>query len=356
MNLSYVLPLRSEAPAVDGELTEYLRRISGLAEVLVVDGSPPRAFAAHAAAWGGFVRHLPVDADLVSPNGKVGGVMTGVRHASHERVVLADDDVRYDAASLAAVAAALEDVHVVRPQNYFSPLPWHARWDTGRILLNRVLGGDWPGTLAVRRSALLATDGYDGSVLFENLELVRTVVAAGGREELADDVYVLRRPSSQRQFFDQRVRQAYDELARPGRMAVQLAVLPAAVTLAKRRRWGWLAAGALGVAAVAEAGRRKRGAGKVFPASASLMAPLWLLERGVCSWLALGTRVLNGGVRYRDARLARAATPEAELRARHAGKLSSTSTSMGLNEPLFDSSAEQAVTPTTMSISARSSR
>ncbi|MBV9772433.1 MAG: glycosyltransferase family 2 protein [Gemmatimonadetes bacterium] len=358
MRISYVLPLRSSAPQLDAEFTGYLRRIAERAELLVVDGSPPEVFAAHRAAWGSFARHLPVDPELATPNGKVGGVLTGVRHASHERVVIADDDVRYDPASLAAVAAALDHAEVVRPQNYFAPLPWHALWDTGRILLNRATDGDWPGTLAVRRSALLATGGYDGGVLFENLELVRTVVAAGGRERLAREVLVLRRPCDASHFYGQRVRQAYDEFARPGRLAVQLAVVPAVAALAASGRWGTLvaAAAAAAVAALAEAGRRRDGGTRVFPAGASLLAPGWLLERGVCAWLAVGRRLLRGGVRYRDSTLRRAATPVRELRRRHAGALSSTSTSIGLNEPLLDSSAEHAVTPTTMSISARSSR
>lgn len=321
VEISYVLPLRSDRPLLDDELTAYLRRIAGLAELLVVDGSAPPVFAAHAAAWGGFARHLPVDEDLAAPNGKVGGVLTGIRHARHERVVVADDDVRYDEAPLRAVAAALGTAHVVRPQNVFAPLPWHARWDTGRILLNRVLGGDWPGTLALRRSALLATGGYDGSVLFENLEMVRTVVAAGGREALRDDIFVTRRPSTARHFLGQRVRQAYDELARPGRLAAQLAVVPAVAALVASRRWGALAAAAAGVAALAETGRRRHGAHRVFPASATLLAPCWLLERGVCSWVAVGSRLLKGGVGYRGNVLARAATPMAELRRRHGGSL-----------------------------------
>jgi hypothetical protein len=353
--LSYILPLRSEAPLLDGELTGYLRSIAGLGELLIVDGSPPRVFAAHAAAWSGFARHLPVDADLVTANGKVGGVLTGVRHASCERLVLADDDVRHDAASLRALVAALDDAEVVRPQNYFDPLPWHARWDTGRILLNRALGGDWPGTLGVRRSALLATGGYDGAVLFENLELVRTVTAAGGRERLDRFLLVPRRPSSARHFWGQRVRQAYDELARPPRLAAQLAILPAVATLAARGRWGALAAAVAATVALAEWGRRRDGGRKVFPASTALMAPLWAMERGFCSWLALGAR-LRGGVRYREGRLLRAATPARVLRRRHAGAISSSSTSIGLKAPLLDSSAEHAVTPTMSSISARRSR
>jgi hypothetical protein len=357
MFISYILPLRSETALHGGGLTEYLRWLAAHAEVLVVDGSAPDVFARHAAQWGGFVRHLPVDAARATPMGKVGGVLTGVDHATHERIVIADDDVRYDLEGLHAVARLLDEAHVVRPQNYFHPLPWHARWDTGRTLLNRASGGDWPGTLAVRRSALRATGGYDGAVMFENLELVRTVLAAGGRERVAQDVFVLRHPPEARHFLNQRVRQAYDEWARPARLAFQLAALPALAAVARRGGWKGVAAAALGVAAVAEWGRRRDGGAEYFPASSSLLAPGWLfVERGVCSWLAVGERVLHGGVRYRGSVLRRAATPPAELRRRHAGALASTSTSIGLNEPLLESSAEHAVTPTTMSISALSSR
>ena len=113
----------------------------------------------------------------------------------------------------------------------------------------------------------------------------------------------------------------------------------------------------MSTAAVAEWGRRRDGGAEYFPASSSLLAPGWLfVERGVCSWLAVAERVLHGGVRYRGSVLPRAATPVGELRRRYAGALASTSTSIGLNDPLLESSAEHAVTPTTMSISARSSR
>src|SRR6185437_5616524 len=181
--LTYILPIKSAVPQTGEEMTAYVCWLTERAETIVVDGSPPAVFGAHAA-------------DLVTSMGKVGGVLTGLRLASHERIIIADDDVRYDDNTLARVASALDTAEVVRPQNYFSPLPWHARWDTGRMLLNRLTGGDWPGTLGVRRSVLRATGGYDGRALFENLELVRTVVAAGGREATLPGVYVLRRPST----------------------------------------------------------------------------------------------------------------------------------------------------------------
>ncbi|MDQ6886811.1 MAG: glycosyltransferase family 2 protein [Gemmatimonadota bacterium] len=315
--VSYILPIKVASPQVAGELTNYLRWLAARVETIVVDASPPSVFAAHALEWGSVVHHLPPAPELATPMGKVGGVLTGIAIASHERIIIADDDVRYDNDSLRAVAAALTRAHVVRPQNYFDPLPWHARWDTGRMLLNRVTGGDWPGTLGVRRSILSATGGYDGRALFENLELVRTVVAVGGRERVLPSAYVLRRPSTSSHFLSQRVRQAYDELARPLRLTAQLAILPLALSLAARGRWRSILAGAAAVAGVAELGRRRAGGRRVFPASASLLAPAWVAERSLCIWLALGARVLLGGVPYRGTFLRHAATPMRVLRARH---------------------------------------
>jgi hypothetical protein len=320
VTLSYILPLRSSRSRADSELTAYLRWLAARAEVLVVDGSPTEVFQEHAAAWGDFVVHLPPAPDLLNPtgNGKVGGVLTGVRHASHERLVIADDDVRYDDDGLRRVVMLLAEADVVRPQNYFEPLPWHAWVDTARTLLNRVSGGDWPGTLGVRRSVLLATGGYDGDVMFENLELVRTVQAAGGTEAVPLDLFVRRAPPDTGHFWNQRVRQAYDEFARPVRMTAFLVLLPLAASLGAKRRWRSLACGALASVALAEWGRQRGSGAAVFPAGTSLLAPVWLLERGACAWLALGSRLLLGGVRYRGNILARAATPERELRRRHA--------------------------------------
>jgi hypothetical protein len=318
--ISYILPLRSDVARHDGDLTPYLRAMSRLAEVIVVDGSPAAVFSSHAAAWGVVVRHVAPDPALRTPMGKVGNVLTGLSLASHERVVIADDDVRYDAATLRRVADALDEAAVVRPQNYFDPIPWHGYWDTGRTLLNRVSGGDWPGTLAVRRSVLRRTGGYDGRAMFENLELVRTVIAAGGREAVLLDAYVARRPSTARHFWSQRVRQAYDELARPARLGAQLCVLPGTALLGLFGGAPAIGAAALAVAAVAEAGRHRAGGWRVFPALASLLAPVWLAERAITSWIALGARLVLGGVPYRGTVLRHAATPMRVLRARHAAR------------------------------------
>lgn len=312
IDAEYVLPLRWADDSGLDELVAYLTGLRELVEVTVVDGSAPERFAAHARAFPAGVRHLPVE-PWPGRNGKVAGVMTGLRTARHDRVVLADDDVRYDEGALRAVVGMLDSADLVRPQNVFAPAPWHARWDTGRSLLNRALGHDYPGTLAVRRNVVVAAGGYDGDVLFENLELIRTVQATGGRVVAADRIGVARRPPDVRHFLGQRVRQAYDDLAQPARLVAELAVLPL-VVLALRRP-ARLLLGAAAVVALAEVGRRRGGGRLLFPATAALWAPLWLAERAVCVWLALGARA-RGGVRYSDGRLRRAATPLRTLRRR----------------------------------------
>ncbi|MBA2687997.1 MAG: glycosyltransferase family 2 protein [Gemmatimonadaceae bacterium] len=315
-SVTYVLPIRSSVPRLDADFRDYLGYIAGLTEVVVVDGSSVPVFEEHARTWGRNVLHIRPHADLATPMGKVGGVLTGMRVASNSRIIIADDDIRYDEDGIAAVANALDNADVVRPQNYFSPRPWHALWDSGRILLNRISGGDWPGTLGVQRERVMLAGGYDGTAMFENLELVRTVLASGGRECLLLDTFVARRPSTTRHFLSQRVRQAYDEFARPARLLVQLALLPIAIIAFIVGGWHPLGYASAAIIALAEIGRRRGSGANVFPFTASLIAPAWVIERAICAWLALGARVFLGGVPYRGAILRKAATPLSELRAR----------------------------------------
>jgi hypothetical protein len=299
----YVLPLRWRDDAELADLTAYLRRLSQMIDITVVDGSADELYAVHE-------RWLSPYARVVRPgawpgrNGKVRGVMTGLNLARHEAVVIADDDVRYDREALLAAVGRLRAGDLVAPQNVFVEWPWHARWDTARQLVNRAFASDYPGTLVVRRSAVLP-QGYDGDVLFENLELMRTVRARGGTVQRADDLFVGRRPPSAGHFLNQRVRQAYDDFAQPARLVVEAALLPALITL--RRRPAALAAAALLAVGVAERGRRRLGGARRFPVSSALWAPVWLLERAVCVWLAILQRV-RGGVRYGDGRILRAAS------------------------------------------------
>lgn len=193
---SYVLPLKWDHDTSRAELaglTAYLSELAAHTEVIVVDGSPPELFAAHRQAWVGIAHHVPPAPEHAALNGKVAGVHTGVHLAPTEHVVIADDDVRYQVEALDAVCRLLDDADLVGPQNVFDPLPWHAAWDASRSLLNRALAADYPGTFGLRRSTFVAMGGYDGNVLFENLELMRTVRVFGGRVLRPLDIYVARR-------------------------------------------------------------------------------------------------------------------------------------------------------------------
>ncbi len=323
--VSYVLPLRWTEPGPIEELAGYLRALRDeVDEILVVDGSPALVFEANAVALRGVAGHLAPHADLDFPMGKVNGVITGVRECSCERIVLADDDVRYDPPALRRAVELLDEADLVRPQNYFDVLPWHARWDTARSLLNRVFTGDitfpvgdFPGTLAVRRGGFQASGAYDGEALFENLELMRTIRAAGGVVLTPLDLYVARQPPNAAHFYSQRVRQAYDDFAIPVRLAAFLAVIPLGAELLRRGRGRWLAGAALASVGVAEFGRRRAGGADRFPVTASLLAPAWIGERSLCAWLACGAK-LRGGVRYGGGRLRHSATPIRRLRRRYA--------------------------------------
>lgn len=291
------------------ELAAYLERLVQLADVTVVDGSEPAEAGRHRAAITSRVRIIPPSGQGL--NGKVLGALTGVYASRHELVVLADDDVRHDRVSLGQLLSALESADVVRPQNAFTAWPWHARWDTGRSLLARAVGADWPGTFAVRASAIRAMGGWDPDVLFENLEMVRTAKAAGYLVANRPDIVIGRVPPSSGQFWRQRLRQAYDDWAQPGRLAMELAILPSAVLLA-RRKPSVLAAASVAAVAVAGVGRRRFRALPT-PPDVPLWAAIWLAERGVLVWVALLTRA-RGGVRYHGRRLPCAAHSTRTLR------------------------------------------
>lgn len=308
LSATYILPLRKDTNDDLGELSQYLLHLSRLLDVIVVDNSNPESFARHHRLWQHFVTHIPPDRDCITENQKVGNVTTGVRKAMTEALVVADDDVRYCRETLHVVIAHLSAAEIVRPANYFAPLVWHAAIDTARTLLNRISGGDWPGTLALRKSAFMRAGGYAGNVLFENFELVRGIVRAGGTALNADDVFVRRLPPRARHFWSQRVRQAYDEFARPLRLLFFLMLVPGLIACLQQRRWRLLALSALTAIAAAEMGRRRHGGAQVFPMACSFLAPLWLLERGACSWLALYQRICCGGVWYNGGRLKNAAT------------------------------------------------
>jgi hypothetical protein len=218
---------------------EYFRLLADAGcEVLVIDGSPREVFEAHAAAWRGHARHAPVDPQYKYLNGKVNGIHTGIALATCERVILADDDIRYTPGDVRRMSRLLDAHEMVRPQNYLRPLPLWARTEAARMLINRawIKEGDYPGTLGVRRGAMLRVGHYDGDVLFDNEEIVRHFRARGARIRYARDFFIMKRPPSFRKWVEQRPRQAYEDFVMRAK-TVFFAALPFMFVLA------WLAGG-----------------------------------------------------------------------------------------------------------------
>jgi hypothetical protein len=120
---SYILPIRAASLAGMEELTAYLIGLGRAAPwlaLIVVDNSPGSIFSIHHRLWDSGVMHLRPD-PIFCPNGKVRGVMTGLRIATTDKLIIADDDVQYGLDALQRVLCAVESVEVVRPQNYFNP-------------------------------------------------------------------------------------------------------------------------------------------------------------------------------------------------------------------------------------------
>ena len=310
---TYLLTIRRVRYDADeaGRLGDYFRVLAAAGcEVLVVDGSPREVFDAHGEAWLGACVHAPVDPQYKYLNGKVNGIHTGVALAAHERIILADDDIRYTPDDVRRMAHLLDSFEMVRPQNYLSPLPVWARTEAARMLINRawIAEGDYPGTLGVRRGAMRRLGHYDGDVLFDNEEIVRHFRAKGARLRYARDFFILKRPPSFRKWVEQRPRQAYEDFVMRAKTLFFAALLPALLVLwaAAGGRAALVAAAAVACGSALFAARGLGdGAARFFPPWLCLYAPLWVAERVLSTYWAFYWRVAYGGYPFGDKLLAK---------------------------------------------------
>jgi hypothetical protein len=314
LRCTYLLPIRRvRADAAEAEtFARYFRRLAGAGcEVIVVDGSPPEVFAEHARAWSPFCRHVPVDPRYKYLNGKVNGVHTGVDLASCESVVLADDDIRYTSDDIARACALLELHEMVRPQNYLTPLPWWARTESARMLVNRgvLRAGDYPGTCAFRRSTFRRVGHYDGDVLFDNEEIVRHFALSGADVLCATDFFVLKRPPTYNKWLEQRPRQAYEDFVMRAKTVLFASLVPAALALALlaggAALLAFVAFVSLASTLVALRGLLRDRAYRFFPAWTVLYTPPWVLERALSVYWAFYWRVRYGGYPFGAALLSK---------------------------------------------------
>ncbi len=303
---TYLLPIRRSvfgaSEAID--LRAYFDQLRNAGcEVLVIDGSPDSVFDQHERIWSGACRHERVDRSFGYLNDKVNGVHTGVAVASEEKIILADDDMRYTAATLSEVCRLLDDYEVVRPQNFLRPLPFWARMEAARMLINRATlrTADYPGTCAFRRATIQRVGHYDGDVLFDNEEIIRHFARSGASVCYAIDLFVEKRPPRFRKWIEQRPRQAYEDFPLRAKTAtffsIPLLLLGAAGVGKLGLAFTIVIVAAIGFAA---AGWLRGTAREYIPLSVCVFAPLWVLERSVSTYWALYWFVTRGGYPFGD--------------------------------------------------------
>jgi hypothetical protein len=317
---TFIVPIRRvRFDRVEAELfAGHFRMLhSAGCEVLVIDGSSSGVFNEHRELWSPVVSsHVAPDPQYKYLNGKVNGVHTGVDLASCERIIVADDDIRFTAANINRVCALLDDFEMVRPQNYIQPLPWWARLETARILINRgvLRAGDYPGTCGFRRSTMHRVGPYDGDVLFDNEEIVRHFALQGANIKYARDFFILKRPPTFKKWLEQRPRQAYEDFVMRAKTFAFLTVLPMVIgvglLIGATAALSLIVAISLLAMFLSGLGLVRDRAYKYFPLSSPLFAPLWIFERSVSVYWAVYWRVRYGGYPF-GARLLSKGTGEA---------------------------------------------
>lgn len=338
---TYLLPIRRVRfdQAEVKRLGDYFQMLQlARCEVLIVDGSPKSIFEEHKRSWESFSVHVAPDPRYTYLNGKVNGVHTGVALASCERIILADDDIRYSASDIERMCHLLDRFEMVRPQNFIYPRPLWARLEIARILINRgvLRAGDYPGTCGFRRSTMYRVGPYDGDVLFDNEEIVRHFALHRAIINYALDFFILKRPPTFTKWLEQRPRQAYEDFVMRAKTAAFLALLPVTLALSYFRsgRAGFVFLTAIALISVllASFGLLRDAAYRYFPVYSSLFAPLWILERSLSVYWAVYWRVRYGGYPF-GARLLSKGTGGAwvaggKIQSRNLAKLNSSSPSI----------------------------
>jgi hypothetical protein len=304
LSCAYVLPIRRTRFDSDDatSLRRYLELLNEAGcEVIVANGSAPEVFDQYAGIMGAICRHVPVDRRFGYVNDKVNGIYTGIELASCDRIIVADDDIRYSAANIRSIMRLLDQSEVVRPQNFIHPLPWWAKMEAARMLINRALlaAADYPGTCAFRRRRMLAAGRYDGDVLFDNEEIIRHLAQDGCTLVYANDLFVCKCPPTFWKWTEQRPRQAYEDFGMRLKTAVFFALLPLSLLIGGRFGIAGLAIFLLALSIVATSiaacGRARGKARQFFPAHCCLFAGLWIFERTLSTYWALCWYLIRGG-------------------------------------------------------------
>lgn len=304
LNCTYVLPIRRIRfnPSDAEALRRYVNMLEETGcEVIIADGSAPGVFDEYSNVLGAVCRHVRVDRRFGYLNDKVNGIYTGIELASFDRLIVADDDIRYSTGNIRSIMHLLDHNEVVRPQNFFDPLPWWAKMEAARMLINRALlpAADYPGTCAFRRARMLAAGPYDGDVLFDNEELIRHLAQDGCTLAYATDLFVRKCPPSFPKWIEQRPRQAYEDFGMRLKTTLFLVLLPLFFLIGSLFGIAGVVVFLLTLSVLATLlatrGRARGEARQFFPAHCCFFAIFWMLERMLSTYWALYWYLTRGG-------------------------------------------------------------
>jgi hypothetical protein len=300
---TYLVVIERDRESADDlrDLASYLSTISVAGcEAIVVDGSPTPIFESNRAVLRWVSRHLAARPRHRNFTGGIDAVRTAVDVSSCDKIIVADENVRYQPDAIERVCNLLDQHEVVEPQDYFEPLPWWSGIEAGRMLVHRGVEPlpDHGATFGIRKSSIRGLRGVDIIAWSNGEDAVRRLASQGAEVFSACDVFVRRLPPPLDHWLLDRPRQAAGDFAMPVKTAFFFALLPIAIVLATfggiRLAGGY--AGAIAFASMVLAVRGRGGATTFFPLRACLCAPLWVFERSVSVYWAL-FRKLQGSSR-----------------------------------------------------------
>jgi hypothetical protein len=292
---------RDREPADDlRDLASYLSTISlAGCEVVVVDGSPSPIFESNRAVLRWVSRHVAARPRHRNFTGGIDTVRTAVDVSGCDKIVIADENVRYHPDAIESVCDLLDLHEVVEPQDYFEPLPWWSGIEAGRMLVHRGVEPlpDHGATFGIRKTSIRGLRGVD-IAWSSGEDAVRRLASQGAEVFSACDVFVRRLPPPLDHWLRERPRQADDDFAMPVKTVFFFALLPVAIVLAAvggiRLAGGYASAIALGSMVLALRGRG--GATTFFPLRACLCAPLWVFERSISVYWALFRKLQSSSI------------------------------------------------------------
>ena len=294
---SYLVVIERDREA-GGDLRDLAAYLSGLAvagcEVVVVDASPASVFETNDRVLRWVSRHVAARPRHRSFSGTIDVVRTAIDVSTCDKIIVAEENVRYDSEAIDSVCELLDTHEVVEPQDYFDPLPWWIGIEAGRMLVHRGVEPlpDHGATFGMRKSTVRGIRGVD--VAWSNSDdPVRHLTSQGAEVFSACDVFVRRMPPPLHDWLRDRPKQAGDDFAMPVKTAFFFALLPMAMLLAViggiRLAGGY--AGAIALSSLVLAIRGRAGNATFFPLRACFSAPLWVLERSISVYWALLQKV-----------------------------------------------------------------